>query len=237
MRSFRSNDVRAAGLALVIAIAAGFGCVTLLGQTQSENQSKPQAPGITGVGTTPTQEDMGNLAWTAGPSGKDLPAGSGTAKQGANIFLAKCSMCHGANLQGIHWQPGQFSPVMGLPLARPDGGGLVGSGAGSTPNKEARSPWTPPITGGAPFPEVIFNTIAVEMPMLRPGTLKADEVYSLAAFIFFKNGLVKEDDVLNRDTLPKIQMPNRTFFPSSDAVYMNMNKRGCYQTHGVCLGD
>ena len=187
------------------------------------------------MGATPTQEDMGNLAWASGPSGKGLPAGSGTAKQGANVFLGRCSMCHGANLQGVHWQPGEFSPVMGLPLARPDGGGLAGSG--SAPNKEARSPWTPPITGGAPFPEVIFNTVAVEMPMLRPGTLKADDVYAITAYIFFKNGLIKEDDVMNKDTLPKVQMPNRFFFPSSDAVYMDMNKRGCYQTHGVCLGE
>lgn len=234
MRSFRS-DVRsgvfkAATPAILLAAGAIFLCSGLLGQrAQAQTQTKSQEPAITGVGSTPTQEDMGNLAWTSGPSGKSLPPGSGTAKLGANIFLAKCSMCHGAEAQGIHWQPGQFSPVMGLPLARP--------GGSNAPNKEARSPWIPPITSGAPFPEVIFNTIAVEMPMLRPGTLKADEVYSLAAFIFFKNGLVKEDDVMNRDSLPKVQMPNRVFFPTSDAAYLDMKKRGCYQTHGVCLGD
>ena len=237
MRYFPSNEFRRAGLAAAIALAACLGGLALLGQTQQSTSQKAAAPAITGVGATPTQEDMGNLAWTTGPSGKGLPAGSGTAKLGANIFLAKCSMCHGANAQGIHWQPGQFSPLMGLPLVRPDGAGLAGSGTPPGPNKEARSPWTPPITGGAPFPEVIFNTIAVEMPMLRPGTLKADEVYSLTAFIFFKNGLVKEDDVLNADTLAKIQMPNRDFFPASDEVYLDMTKRGCYQTHGVCLGN
>jgi cytochrome c len=75
------------------------------------------------------------------------------------------------------------------------------------------------------------------MPMLRAGTLKPDEVYSLTAFIFFKNGLIKEDDIMSRDTLPKIQMPNRQFFPASDDVYMDMKKRGCYDTHGVCLGN
>lgn len=223
MRYFPSK-----GIPVGLALSAGLACLTLLAQTQPQSQPK-QAPAITGVGTAPTQEDLGNLAWVSGPSGKALPPGSGTAKLGANIFLAKCSMCHGAEGQGIHWQPGEFSPVGGLPLARP--------GGSAAPNKEPHSPWAPPITSGAPFPEVIFNTIAVEMPMLRPGTLKADEVYSLVAFVFFKNGLIKEDDVMNRDTLPKIQMPNRSFFPASDDIYMDMKKRGCYNTHGVCVGD
>ena len=213
------------GLLIVAALSAGLAGVALLAQTQS----KAQTPAITGVGTTPTAEDMGNLAWASGPSGKSLPEGSGTAKQGAAIFAAKCSMCHGADAQGVHWQPGALSPIGGLPLAFP--------GGKPDANKEPHNPWGPPITKGAPFPEVIFNTIAVEMPMLRPGTLKAAEVYSLAAFIFFKNGLIKEDDVMNRNTLPKIQMPNRAFFPASDDIYMDMKKRGCYRTAGVCLGD
>src|SRR5260370_37195620 len=29
------------------------------------------------------------------PDGKDLPPGSGTAKQGAAIYAQKCSICHG----------------------------------------------------------------------------------------------------------------------------------------------
>jgi S-disulfanyl-L-cysteine oxidoreductase SoxD len=227
-----------------IAVSTSFACVSGLAQTQqaraqtsqqpsqaqaqpkaqTKPQTKPQAPAITGVGTPATQEDMGNLAWASGRSGHDLPPGSGTAKQGADIFASKCAMCHGEDAHGVHWQPGAFSPIGGLPLAGPKKEG---------PN----NPWVPPITNGAPFPEVIFNTIAVEMPMFRPGTLKADEVYSLAAFIFFKNGYIKEDDVLNRETLPQIQLPNRFFFLKSDNILLDLKKRGCYETHGVCLDD
>jgi hypothetical protein len=32
-------------------------------------------------------------------------------------------------------------------------------------------------------------------------------------------------------------MPNRPFFPASDEVFLDMKKRGCYETHGVCLAD
>jgi len=248
MRYFRFES-----LVAVAALSASFTCVHVLAQTQpaqaqkqqpqaqSQTQAqtpsraqakpqtnvetKPQAPSITGVGAAPTQEDMGNLAWTAGPSGKDLPPGSGTAKQGADIFQAKCAMCHGEDARGVHWQPGAFSPIAGLPLAGPKA-------------EPPHNPWIPPITNGAPFPEVIFNTIAVEMPMFRPGTLKADEVYALTAFILFKNGLIKEDEVMNSETLAQVKMPNRNSFPASDEIYStDQKKRGCYQTHGVCLGD
>ena len=233
MRYFRFESFVA-----VLALSASFACVNGQAQTkqaqrqqaktqtklQTHPPSKPSAPTITGAGTAPTQEDMGNLAWAAGPSGKDLPPGNGTAKQGAEIFQAKCAMCHGDDAHGVHWQPGTFSPVAGLPLAGPKA-------------EPPHNPWVPPLTNGAPFPEVIFNTIAVEMPMFRAGTLKSDEVYALTAFIFFKNGLVKEDDVMNSETLARIQMPNRKYFPASDELYMDQKKRGCYQTHGVCLGD
>ena len=74
----------------VMALAAGFGCVAALAQTSP----------YSGMGTTPTPEDLGALAWTAGPSGKDLPPGKGTAKQGALIYMVKCAMCHGRDAEG-----------------------------------------------------------------------------------------------------------------------------------------
>jgi cytochrome c len=44
---------------------------------------------------------------------------------------------------------------------------------------------------------------------LRQETLSADEVYALTAFILYRNGIVKEDDVLDAKSLPKIRMPTR----------------------------
>ena len=45
---------------------------------------------------------------------------------------------------------------------------------------------------------VLFDTIAVEMPMFRAGTLKRESGLCLTAFILFKNGLIKEDEVMNQ---------------------------------------
>jgi mono/diheme cytochrome c family protein len=182
---------------------------------------------FTGLGTVPTKDDMGNLAFASGFSGKDLPEGSGTAKIGADIFAGRCSMCHGANAEGVHWAPMAFSPLHGPRL----GGGNGVPTFNRVPDRIVT------LSYAAPSPMVLFDTIAVEMPMFRAGTLKPDQVYALTAFVLFKNGLVKEDDVMNRDTLPKVKMPSAGTMPKSDDVYMDMSKRGCYQTYGVCLQD
>jgi cytochrome c len=50
------------------------------------------------------------------------------------------------------------------------------------------------------------------MPFDRPGTLTHDQVYSLTAYILYLNGLVKDTDVIDAHTLPKIRMPNRDGF-------------------------
>jgi S-disulfanyl-L-cysteine oxidoreductase SoxD len=207
MRSIRFETIVVAA-----ALSVSFACATVLAQAQK------QKPSYGSIGTTPTKADMGNLAWTAGPSGKSLPPGSGTAKQGYPIFIGHCSMCHGTNAQGVALVSESFSPTAGPPLA---GGKKM----------QGWYVWT------YPFSETLFNTIAVEMPMYHPGTLTADQVYALTAFILYKNGYIKEDQVMNRETLPKVKMPNRNSFPKTDAPYMDMQKRGCYKTYGDCMGN
>ena len=198
----------------VMALAAGFGCGAALAQT----------PQYSGMGTTPTQEDLGNLAWTSGPSGKDLPPGKGTAKQGAPIYMVKCAMCHGRDGEGVNGASGAFSPIFGRRLGGGNGVPLYNRPAGLITTMAYTAPWA----------TAIFNSIAVEMPFFRPGTLTPDEVYALTAFTLFKNGIIKEDEVMDRETLPKVQMPNRNAFPATDDIYMDMKKRGCIETYGNC---
>jgi cytochrome c len=46
------------------------------------------------------------------------------------------------------------------------------------------------------------------MPLGREGTLTADEVYALTAFLLYKNDVIKsEDEVMDAQSLPKVQMP------------------------------
>ena len=53
------------------------------------------------LGRTPTAEEI--LAWdiSISPTGKELPPGRGTAKEGAELFVNKgCVACHGRNGEG-----------------------------------------------------------------------------------------------------------------------------------------
>ena len=48
------------------------------------------------------------------------------------------------------------------------------------------------------------------MPLGREGTLTPDEVYALTAFLLYKNDVIQsEDEVLDAQSLSKVQMPNR----------------------------
>src|ERR1019366_6978900 len=200
-------------MVLVVVVVVGWGIT-----------SKAQTSQFNGIGKPPTQEDLGNLAWSSGASGKGLPPGKGTAKDAMPIYYAKCVMCHGANLEGVKWDPMKFSPFMGTRLG----------GGNGLPSYKPPPDRITTLAYSAPWATVIFNTIAVEMPFLHPGTLKADEVYSLTALILFKNGLIKEDDVMDSETLPNVKMPNLKGFPASDEIYMDMKKRGCIETYGIC---
>ena len=131
------------------------------------------------VGRAPSQEELRALDILVGPAGKELPAGSGTAKRGGEIFIQKCVVCHGPNLEG--------------------------------------SKVAPKLVGGVlhPFATTIWSFINSSMPRnvpdvgLRDGTLTTDEVYSLTAYILYKNKIIQENDVLDAKSLPRVRMPTR----------------------------
>jgi cytochrome c len=54
----------------------------------------------------------------------------------------------------------------------------------------------------------VWDYINRGMPLNREGTLTADEVYAITALLVYWNGLVEQDEVLNRENLPLVQMPN-----------------------------
>ena len=75
----------------------------------------------------------------------------------------------------------------------------------------------PRLVGGDlhPFATTIWSMINSSMPRalpdaaVREGTLSADEVYALTAFLLSKNGIIQEDAVMNAESLPSVRMPTR----------------------------
>ena len=123
------------------------------------------------------------------PDGKGLPPGSGTAAHGKQVFADKCAACHGDNGVG------------GIKDRLAGGRGTLTS---DTPVKTVGSYW--------PYATTLFDYIHRAMPYQAPGSLSNDDTYAVAAYILSLNGILPADAKLDRDSLPKIRMPNRDGF-------------------------
>ena len=50
------------------------------------------------------------------------------------------------------------------------------------------------------------------MPYIQTQSLSDDEVYAVTAYLLNLNGIIGENDEMNAQTLPKVQMPNQSNF-------------------------
>jgi S-disulfanyl-L-cysteine oxidoreductase SoxD len=168
--------------------------------------SLAQAPDYKNVGRAPTDAELRGWDIAVGPEGKELPSGHGTAKEGAALYAKKCTACHGQKLEGS-----QFGPAL-----------IGGKGSLNTtkPLRTVGSYWA--------FATTLYDYINRAMPRNAEGTLSPDEVYALAAFLLYKNDIIKEAVVMDQKSLPKVQMPNRHGFkPERFEDIPKFEKRGC----------
>ena len=139
-----------------------------------------------GIGRTPTADQIRAWDISIGPAGEELPPGRGSAKEGAELYRTKgCQACHGAG--GF----GGTAPIL----------------------KSKMGPETDTWQRGrvlpvrAPFATIVWDYINRGMPMNREGSLTPDEVYGLVAYLLSINQVIPEDQVLDRESLPKVKMP------------------------------
>ena len=142
------------------------------------------------LGTPATAEQIKAQDITVLPDGTGLPNGHGTPAEGEKVFQQKCAACHGANGEG-----NQVGPALV---------GGVGSLASSKPMKTVGSYW--------PYATTVWDYIHRAMPQNSPGSLSADEIYAVTAFVLNRNEIIARDAVMNKETLPKVRMPNRDGF-------------------------
>src|SRR3954469_15877380 len=142
-----------------------------------------------GPGRPATPEEVRNLGAAIAPDGSGLPEGSGTVAAGRDVFMARCSRCHGDRAQG------DVGPTL-----------VGGRGTLATPRplKTVGSFW--------PYATTVWDYINRAMPFDEPGLLKPSEVYAVTAYLLNINGIVADDAVLDARSLPKIRMPNRDGF-------------------------
>lgn len=146
-----------------------------------------------GLGKPPSPETIKSLDIAISPDGKELPAGHGTATEGAPLFAQKCAACHGKEGYGGR-APELIKPA--------------------TPPANQPQCLSPCIRGAnvmaihSPYATTIWDYINRGMPFGKEGSLTPNEVYAITAFLLSKNGVIPENQVVDEKNLPQIKMPN-----------------------------
>lgn len=168
--------------------ALSFAALSFGGAAYAQGPWAParQSPRL-GVQATPAQVAARDLSIP--PDGSGLPQGSGTAQAGAKVYAAKCIGCHGKD-------------GAGGPNDRLVGG--RGTLKDPRPVRTVGSYW--------PYATTLFDYIRRAMPYPLPHSLSDAEAYALTAYLLYLNGIVKQDDTVDAQTLPQIVMPNRDGF-------------------------
>jgi hypothetical protein len=160
-------------------------CIALSAQRGAGQQTNNGGRGPSGIGRPATANEIKEWDISIHPDGRELPAGSGNATQGALVFTQRCcSGCHGPT--------GKEGP----------GPNLIGG------KPTIQTSYYPIIYW--PYAPMVWDWINRAMPYDRPGRLTPNEAYALTAFLLFRNNLVQEEDVMDAKSLPKVQMPHRS---------------------------
>lgn len=145
---------------------------------------------IAGIGRPATTLEISGWDIAVRGDGHNLPPGSGTAKEGEELYVTHCASCHGDFGEGLERWPALM--------------GGRGSLRSDQPRRTIGSFWQ-----HAPS---VFDYIRRAMPYAAPQSLSNDEYYAITAYVLFLNELIGEDDKMDATSLPKLAMPNRDGF-------------------------
>jgi cytochrome c len=134
-------------------------------------------------------EDIAKVAIAIRPDGEGLPAGKGDYATGKKVYETSCTACHSEDMPS-----GQALRLIG-------GRGTL---ATKNPVMTVESYW--------PYATTLFDYVRRAMPFQAPGSLTADEVYSISAYILAEANVFDKTTVRDAQSLPRVQMPNREGF-------------------------
>jgi mono/diheme cytochrome c family protein len=155
--------------------------------------AQPVAEQRYGLGRAPTATEVAAWDIDVRADGAGLPSASGSVRQGRAIYEDKCAACHGAKGEGG-------------PAPRLAGG--LGSLTSANPVLSVGSFW--------PYATTLYDYINRAMPFDKPQSLTPAQVYAVTAYTLRINNIVSDDVVLDKFSLPAIEMPNRHGFSAPD---------------------
>jgi S-disulfanyl-L-cysteine oxidoreductase SoxD len=180
-------DILRAGAATAVASILTLGLVHAQGYPNTFQFGQPA-----------TEQDIAAIAIAIPTDGKGLPPGRGDSARGKQVYETACAACHGADLMGVANIPNMPT---GAELRL-----IGGRGTLTSPKAVAtvESYW--------PYATTLFDYIRRAMPFTAPGSLSADEIYAVCAYILSEAKIIDKATVLDAQTLPRVEMPNRNGF-------------------------
>jgi mono/diheme cytochrome c family protein len=154
-----------------------------------------------GMPATPEQIAGWNID-VRGDDGEGLPPGKGDVAHGIDVYADQCAACHGTFGEG----EGRYPKLAGG----------AGSLKADRPEPTVGSYW--------PFAVTLWDYINRAMPFPAPHSLSSDDVYALTAYILNLNNIVPDDFVADKNSLPKVKMPNHDSFNWTDPRPDTANK-------------
>lgn len=147
-----------------------------------------------GLGRQALPEEIDAWNLDISPDGTGLPDGQGTAADGEMIFSENCAACHGEFAEGVdNW---------------PKLAGGDGTLDHDDPLKTVGSYW--------PYASTVFDYARRSMPFGNAHSLTNDDYYAITAYILYSNDIIADDFVLDKTTLPTVEMPNKDGFIVDD---------------------
>jgi hypothetical protein len=161
---------------------------------------RAEMPERFGFGTPATRDEIRRADTDVTPDGRGLPHDSGTVAQGESIYRLRCSGCH-----GVTGTEGPFDHLVG----REPGDSF---NFGRDPNFLAKRT----IGNYWPYATTLYDYINRAMPFDAPGSLSSKEVYSVVAYLLYRNQILPGNAIISDRTLPLVRMPARKRFVVDD---------------------
>lgn len=186
-RSLRGVHARAALAALLAVGVAGA-------HAQASRQVAQDAPRY-GFGRAPTAQELDAWDIDVRPDGHGVRKGKGNARDGQEIYDAKCASCHGTFGESNNYM------VIAGGVTQQD---LKTGRAASLKRGEVRT-----VGNKLNYATTLYDYIHRAMPWNAPQSLSVDETYAVTAYVLHLNEIVPEDFELSDQNILKIPMPNR----------------------------
>ncbi len=163
-------------------------------QAQESLDALVSPEGGFGLGREALTEEVAAWDIDVRPDGLGLPAGSGDVWTGEEVFVAKCSSCHGDFGEAV----GRWPVLAGGwdTLTRDD------------PVKTIGSYW--------PYLSTVYDYVNRAMPFGEAQSLTPDEIYAITAYLLYVNNLVEDDFELSNENFLEVRLPNEGNFFMDD---------------------